>query len=110
MYPAGGRGSIGRPAVTPSIADVQAAVAERFDLTVEQLTSPSRASAVAWPRQIALHLARDLTGQSLPAIGRAFGGRNHSTVLHACKRVSERMKDDPRAAQAVDDLLRELSS
>jgi chromosomal replication initiator protein len=109
MYPAGGRGSIGRPAVSPSIADVQAAVAERFDLTVAQLTSPSRASAVAWPRQIALHLARDLTGQSLPAIGRAFGGRNHATVLHACKRVSERLKDDPQSAQAVDDLLRELS-
>ena len=102
MYPAH---APGRPTVAPSIPEIQAAVAAHFDLTVEQLTSSSRATAVTWPRQIALHLARDLTGQSLPTIGRAFG-RNHATVLHACKRVSERMKNDPQAAQAVDEVLR----
>jgi chromosomal replication initiator protein len=98
-----------RPAAPPSIAEVQAAVAAHFQLTVEQLTSSSRAAAVNWPRQVALHLARDLTGHSLPEIGRAFGGRNHATVLHACKRVSQRLKDDPDAVQAVDNLLRDLS-
>jgi chromosomal replication initiator protein len=91
-----------------SIADIQSAVAGRFDLGVEQLTSSSRAAAFTWPRQLAISLARDLTGQSLPAIGQAFGGRNHSTVMHACKRVSERCKTDQEAVQTLAQLRREL--
>ena len=51
---------------------------------------------VAWPRQVAMYLARELTDQTLPAIGRAFGGRNHTTVLHACKRTAERIAERPR--------------
>jgi chromosomal replication initiator protein len=85
----------------PSIDEVQAIVAAHFRLSVEQLTSPSRTQAVAWPRQVAIHLARDLTGASLPAIGRAFGGRNHATVLHACKRVSERLKNDQHVVDEI---------
>ncbi|MGI8712310.1 MAG: chromosomal replication initiator protein DnaA [Solirubrobacteraceae bacterium] len=88
----------------PSIAHVQAAVADHFGLSVEQLTSASRVSRVAWPRQVAIHLARDLTGASLPTIGKAFGGRNHATVIHACKRVSERMKNDQQAVDEVGEL------
>jgi chromosomal replication initiator protein len=95
MYPAR------RRAGPPSIAEVQSIVAAHFRLSVEQLTSPSRASAVSWPRQVAIHLARDLTGASLPVIGRAFGGRNHTTVLHACKRVSERLKTDQRLVDEI---------
>ncbi|MGI8863502.1 MAG: chromosomal replication initiator protein DnaA [Solirubrobacteraceae bacterium] len=97
MYP----GPRTRP---PSIAEVQQAVATHFGLTTEELVSASRVSRLAWPRQVAIHLARDLTGASLPAIGKAFGGRNHATVLHACKRVSERLKNDQQAVQAVDQL------
>jgi chromosomal replication initiator protein len=84
-----------------TIDHIQAAVGARYGVTVDQLTSSSRRAPVNWARQVAIALARDLTGQSLPAIGRAFGGRNHATVLHACKRVSERLKSD---GQAVDDL------
>jgi chromosomal replication initiator protein len=98
MYPAR------RRAGPPSITEVQAIVAAHFRLSVEQLTSPSRASAVSWPRQVAIHLARDLTGASLPVIGQAFGGRNHTTVLHACKRVSERLKTDQRLVDEIDTL------
>jgi chromosomal replication initiator protein len=98
MYPARCR------AGPPSIAEVQSIVAAHFRLSVEQLTSPSRASAVSWPRQVAIHLARDLTGASLPVIGQAFGGRNHTTVLHACKRVSERLKTDQRLVDEIDTL------
>jgi chromosomal replication initiator protein len=87
----------------PTIAEIQATVADRFGLTVEQLVSSSRTAKVNWPRQLAIQLARDLTGASLLAIGREFGGRNHATVLHACKRVSDRLKTDQ---QAVDDLAR----
>jgi chromosomal replication initiator protein len=87
----------------PTITEIQTTVADRFGLTVEQLVSSSRTAKVNWPRQLAIQLARDLTGASLLAIGREFGGRNHATVLHACKRVSERLKTDQ---QAVDDLAR----
>ena len=87
----------------PTIAEIQMTVAGRFGLTVEQLVSSSRTAKVNWPRQLAIQLARDLTGASLLAIGREFGGRNHATVLHACKRVSDRLKTDQ---QAVDDLAR----
>ncbi len=93
MYP-------GRRPRVPSIAEVQAIVAGHFDLTVEQLTSATRTRRVAWPRQVAIHLARDLTGASLPTIGRAFG-RNHATVLHACRRVSERLRDDHDAVDEI---------
>ncbi len=94
MYPARSRRA-------PTIADVQAIVAAHYKISVAQLTSASRTSQVAWPRQVAIHLARDLTGASLPTIGKAFGGRNHSTVLHACKRVSERCRDDPHVVDEI---------
>ena len=94
---------------TPSIDDIQATVAKHFDLSVTQLNSSSRTSQISWPRQLAIHLARDLTGASLPTIGKAFGGRNHATVMHACKRVSERLKQDPQAVEELDALTRKLS-
>jgi chromosomal replication initiator protein len=102
MYP-------GRRQRPPSIADVQAAVADHFGLTTDELTSASRVSRLAWPRQVAIHLARDLTGASLPTIGKAFGGRNHATVLHACKRVSERMKNDQQAVDVIGQLAQLVS-
>jgi chromosomal replication initiator protein len=102
MYP-------GRQSRTPSIAAVQTIVASHFELSVEQLTSASRTSRVSWPRQVAIHLARDLTGASLPTIGKAFGGRNHTTVLHACKRVSERLKTDQQAVDEITKLAQLVS-
>ena len=94
----------------PSIDEVQAIVAAHFQLSVEQLTSPNRTNAVSWPRQVAIHIARDLTGASLPAIGRAFGGRNHATVVHACKRVSERLKNDQQVVDEIATLLALVSA
>jgi chromosomal replication initiator protein len=110
MYPASP--SPGRRSGTSgsiSVDEVQAVVATRFALSVEQLTSSSRTAAINWPRQLAISLARDLTGQSLPAIGAAFGGRNHATVLHACKRVSERLKTDPAAVEIHRQLQRQIA-
>ena len=92
-----------------TIPEIQAAVAGRYGVTVDQLTSASRAAPVNWARQVAISLARDLTGQSLPAIGRAFGGRNHATVLHACRRVSERLKTDREAVDSVEQVRRDLA-
>jgi chromosomal replication initiator protein len=87
-----------------SIADIQAAVAEHFGVSAQELLSTARTARVAWPRQVAMYLARELTGESLPAIGRQFGGRDHTTVLHAWRRTAARIADDHSARQAVEKL------
>jgi chromosomal replication initiator protein len=91
-----------------SIADIQMAVATAYAISVEELVSPGRAARIAWPRQVAIYLARDLTGASLNVIGAAFGGRNHATILHASKRVAERVRTDPEAGGEVDHLVASL--
>ena len=80
------------------IADIQSAVADFFHLTPTDLASSSRAAAVAWPRHLAIALARELTTEPLTAIGAAFGGRSHATVLNACRRVSDKIAGDRDAA------------
>jgi chromosomal replication initiator protein len=92
----------------PTVEDVKRTVAERFSVSTEELISPTRTVRVAWPRQLAIHLARELTGASLQAIGDAFGGRNHATVLHACKRVSQRLADDENVVRELDSLAQRL--
>ncbi len=87
-----------------SVDEIQHAVASYYGLALAQLTSSSRAANVAWPRQVAIHLARSLTDASLHAIGDAFGGRNHATVLHACKRVNERMDLDQQVVHEIEEL------
>ncbi len=84
-----------------TVEEIQARTAEAFGTSVEALVSSSRVGAVTWPRHVAMYLARELTDQTLPAIGRAFGGRNHTTVLHACRRTAERIAGDPDAFEAV---------
>ena len=102
MYPSSGAGAI-------TIAAVQKVVADRYSLSVEELVSAARAARIAWPRHLAIHLSRELTSSSLHAIGDAFGRRNHATVLHACKRVAERLRDDPNVASELALLTAELS-
>jgi chromosomal replication initiator protein len=91
-----------------SLRDIQEQVCSAFDVPLEQLLSSSRAAAVTWPRQIAMYLARELTDATLPAIGQAFGGRNHTTVLHAHRRTAERIASDPEAYETVRRLTIEL--
>jgi chromosomal replication initiator protein len=93
-----------------SVEDIQAAVCERFHLDHGDLVSPSRAQRLAWPRQLAMYLSRELTDQTLPAIGRAFGGRDHTTVMHACRRTAERMASDPEAYRTVRALTERLTA
>ena len=88
-------------ASAPTIPAIQAAVAEHFGISVAALVSSSRIATVSWPRQVAMHLSRVHTEASLPTIGRAFGGRSHATVVHACRRVAEQMSIDTKAAGAV---------
>jgi chromosomal replication initiator protein len=89
-------------------AEIQTAVCDHFDLSAADLLSSSRVARVAWPRQLAMYLARELTGQSLPTIGREFGGRDHTTVLYACRRAVRRLEVDSDARTAVEKLCRSL--
>jgi chromosomal replication initiator protein len=91
-----------------SVREIQERICETFGLSMDQLLSTSRAAPVAWPRQIAMYLSRELTDQTLPAIGRAFGGRNHTTVMHACRRTAERIATDREAYDTVRRLTEEL--
>jgi chromosomal replication initiator protein len=96
---------------TPTtVAEIQELTAEAFGISVDALVSSSRAGAVAWPRQVAMYLTRELTAQSLPAIGSAFGGRNHTTVLHACRRTAERIAGDAEAFDVVRRLTESLNT
>jgi chromosomal replication initiator protein len=104
-----GRANARAAAGPPSIERIQDLVAEAFDLTREELLSPSRTARVAWPRQVAMYLAREHTHETLPAIGRQFGGRDHSTVLHACKRAADRIGNDPDAFDAVASITARLT-
>ncbi len=97
-----GRTSAGRAAAgPPSVQRIQDVVAEVFGLTRDVLLSPTRTAHLAWPRQVAMYLAREHSHETLPAIGAHFGGRDHSTVLHACKRAASRIGTDPDAYDAV---------
>ncbi|MGO9488950.1 MAG: chromosomal replication initiator protein DnaA [Solirubrobacteraceae bacterium] len=91
-----------------TIADIQAATCRQFGVSAEELLSTSRVARVAWPRQVAMYLARELTGASLPAIGRQFGGRDHTTVMHACRRASARLSSDDDSREAVERLCEAL--
>jgi chromosomal replication initiator protein len=88
-----------RHAVT--IEQIQRKVAEHFDVRIADMTSKRRPANIAFPRQIAMYLARELTKASLNEIGDAFGGRDHGTVLHACKLVKKRMQEQANIRQTV---------
>lgn len=90
------------------VADIQAAVARHFGITVIDLISERRAVAIARPRQIAMYLAKRLTLRSLPDIGRRFGDRDHSTVIHAVRRIEGLRVSDADIDNAVRSLTRRL--
>ena len=93
-----------------TVREIQQETADAFGISIDELLSSSRSAPVAWPRQVAMYLARELTDQTLPAIGRAFGGRNHTTVLHACRRTAERIAADPEAQEVVRELTERLGA
>ena len=89
---------------TISVDDIKRVVAAHFKISPEALVSRKRTSAIAFPRQVAMYLARMLTNASLTDIGMAFGKRDHTTVMHACDKIGEKMRTDPNF-QAVTDRL-----
>ncbi len=87
---------------------IQKRVAEHYDIRLADMTSKRRPENIAFPRQVAMYLSRQLTESSLNTIGEAFGGRDHGTVLHACRAVKDRMETDPQVRQTVGYLEKQL--
>ncbi len=96
----------GRQTIT--IDSIQKRVAEHYDIRLADMTSKRRPENIAFPRQVAMYLARQLTESSLSSIGDAFGGRDHGTVLHACRQVKDRMEIDANVRQTVSYLEKQL--
>ena len=94
---------------TISIEVIQKKVAEHFDIRLADMTSKRRPENIAFPRQIAMYLSRQMTESSLNTIGEAFGGRDHGTVLHACRLVKDRMEVDSNVRQVVHNLEKQLT-
>ena len=96
----------GEAAPEVTIARIQEAVSQRFGVTHDELVSPRRSQAVAYPRQVAMYLSRELTDASLPKIGREFGGRDHTTVIHATTKITRLIRED----RSVYNLVQELTA
>ncbi len=92
-----------------TIDEIQRKVAEHYNLKITDMHSSRRARNVARPRQIAMYLAKQLTARSLPEIGRKFGGRDHTTVMHAVRKVEELIEADAQIAQDTDIIRRALT-
>jgi chromosomal replication initiator protein len=93
-----------------TIDNIQRTVAEYYKIRYADLMSKRRSRSVARPRQVAMALAKELTKHSLPEIGEAFGGRDHTTVLHACRKIAELRETDPRTNEDYTNLLRMLTT
>lgn len=93
-----------------TIEEIQKKVAEHFQIRISDMHSARRSRSVARPRQVAMYLSKQLTSRSLPEIGRKFGGRDHTTVMHAVKKVEELIGTDPAFSEDVELLRRMLES
>ena len=93
-----------------TIDQIQKKVAEHFNVKISDMHSARRSRTIARPRQIAMFLAKNLTTRSLPEIGRKFGGRDHTTVIHAIKKVKELVKNDSSLSEDIEILTRSLQS
>ena len=88
-----------------SIENIQKTVADYYKIKVSEMYSKKRSRIVARPRQMAMTIAKELTSLSLPDIGEAFGGRDHTTVLHGCKKINELRMSDPLVSRDFNALI-----
>jgi chromosomal replication initiator protein len=93
-----------RSAPSPRLSQIATATARRFSLSLSELRGPSRRQAVVTARNVAMYLARLMTPKSLGQIGQYFGGRDHSTVMHGCRKTEGLLKSDPTIRQAVQQI------
>jgi chromosomal replication initiator protein len=92
-----------------TIEHIQRKASEFFGIKFADMRAKNRTKAVALPRQIAMYLARQLTHASLAEVGRAFGGKDHTTVLHACEKVQNLVHDDPKLKRSIDSLTQSIT-
>ena len=93
-----------------TIDNIQRTVAEYYRIRVSDLLSKRRSRSIARPRQVAMALSKELTNHSLPEIGDAFGGRDHTTVLHACRKIKSLRDESHEIKEDYQNLIRTLSS
>ena len=89
--------------------DIQKAVARYYGIKVSELKSSKRTKLLAFPRQIAMYLCRELTNLSLTEVASAFGRRDHTTVMHACDRIEQAIGQDPELNQIINSLIESIS-
>lgn len=87
-----------------STESIKRNVCKYYNVTLKDMDSPKRARSIAYPRQIAMYLAKELTDQSLPKIGETFGGRDHTTVLYACNKIREDMKENSTLKEEIEEI------
>ena len=90
------------------IQKIQRVVAEHYNVSVEDLKSKKRVATIAFPRQIAIYLSRQLTDESFPKIGIEFGGRDHSTVMHSCDKIEKERKENKQLANIINEIISKL--
>ena len=93
---------------TITIEVIQKKVAEHYDLRMADMTSKRRPENIAFPRQIAMYLCRKLTAASLPEIGNAFGGRDHTTVIHAINKIEKKIKTEQDFSVTIESLIQQI--
>ncbi|GAA0467683.1 chromosomal replication initiator protein DnaA [Alkalibacillus silvisoli] len=93
-----------------TIKGIQEMIASRFNIQLEDFAAKKRTKSVAFPRQIAMYLARELTDFSLPKIGEEFGGRDHTTVIHAHEKISKMISEDLQLQREIDELTEQIKS
>jgi chromosomal replication initiator protein len=91
-----------------TIEDIQEVVANRFHVKISDLKSKRRTKTLVYPRQIAMFLSRDLTDASFPEIGRDFGGKDHTTIIHACKQMQKSQETDTALRATIESLKEEI--
>ena len=92
-----------------TVDQIQRKVSDYYKIRFSELVGRRRTSAIVFPRQVAMYISRTLTSDPLKSIGDAFGGRDHGTVIHACKQVENMMEQDGSVKRGVDYLIKQLS-
>ena len=93
-----------------NVAFIKETVSKHLDIKMDDFNSKKRTRAISYPRQIAMYLCRELTDLSLPKIGEEFGGRDHTTVIHAYDKISKELEDDTELKSKIDNLIKEIKS
>ncbi len=91
-----------------TVDEIQKVVADRFHIKISELKAKKRTKTLVYPRQISMHLCRELTDLSFPEIGKHFGGKDHSTVIHACRHIQQMIESDPQAKEIITDLIKKI--